>query len=349
MFALCGRATSRADGPSPAVECTVEVVRQTPQGYMVAPTALIPLTARVRDPQGLKSLDYVVTTARQEAPGQFGPEGKEQRAPALSFVRPRRHREGQLSPLIVQEFRTTGIDASLALDLSKLPLPPGDANKPSPPYRLRVWLEAANDDTATGPRTGRSEPLTLVVVREVDLLLEFARAEEVLEYWLDERVAQRLRQAQTRLREVTKQLAAAKPNQMGGLAAQVDQVRTEVTFASASVNFVHNSFQAILQELKANRVRPDMIERVEKTICGPLDELLRKEFDPPVEALREFSKCLDFGDVVESRKAGVPAAEKFDALVARVGKVADAVIDLGRANRQIRERLLLDELLGDGK
>jgi hypothetical protein len=122
-----------------------------------------------------------------------------------------------------------------------------------------------------------------------------------------------------------------------------------ITFASTDVNFVHNSFQAMLRDLKTNRVRPDMIERFEKTICGPLDELLRKEFDPPVDALREWSKCLDFGDVVESRKVGVPAAEKFDALVGRVGKVADAVIDLGRTNRQIRERLLLEELIGDGK
>src|SRR4051794_1262601 len=117
---------------------------------MVAPTAVIPFVARAHDSQGLKRLDYVVKTVRQEAPGRFGPEGMEQRAPAMSFVRPRRQLQGQLSPLLVPEFRTTGVDVSSALDLSKLPLPPGAANKPAPPYRLRVWLEATNNDPVTG-------------------------------------------------------------------------------------------------------------------------------------------------------------------------------------------------------
>src|SRR5262245_44828243 len=99
VLAICvswGGSPSHADGPSAVVEGTVEGVRKSPQGYMVAPTAVIPFVARVRDPHGLKRLDYVVTAARQEAPGRFGPEDKEQKVPAMTFVRSRQQRAGEL-------------------------------------------------------------------------------------------------------------------------------------------------------------------------------------------------------------------------------------------------------------
>ena len=144
----------------PQLFSTVEVVRKTKQGYLVTPTTLIRFAAEVRADRGLQRVSYVVAAARLEASGKVGREGKEHSVPVGGFTQLLRQRD-------VREFRTTADDASSALDLSKLPQLFKDTDPDQPPcrHRLRVWLEATDNDTATGPHTGRSEPITFVVAR----------------------------------------------------------------------------------------------------------------------------------------------------------------------------------------
>ena len=136
------------------------------------------------------------------------------------------------------------------------------------------------------------------------------------------------------------------------MSAGLPQVTSRTTSQVAARTFdrgarVHHDVQRIVRELKANRVRADVIDRVEKTIFGPLDEALRREFERSTEALRELHTCLDSDDVAPARKAGITAAEQLDALVSRTDKIVDAVRELGSAIRLIKTKQMLDDLLGD--
>jgi hypothetical protein len=55
----------------PEVEVQVEVMRKTPQGYMVTPLAQIPFSGIVRDDRGLESIEFLYTLTRTEA-GDLG-------------------------------------------------------------------------------------------------------------------------------------------------------------------------------------------------------------------------------------------------------------------------------------
>jgi hypothetical protein len=240
-------------------------------------------------------------------------------------------------------------DAPSALDLSKLPRPlrSSDPNDPPPRHRLRVWLEAAGNDVGTGPHTGRSEPIDFVVVSETELLSEIANEEEYLQVSLEDRGALRLRRAQSKLWQLNKQLAAAKRGDLPALWVRAGEVRETVELASASVRDVHADFRRIVRELQANRVRADLIDRVEKTICGPLGEVLHREFAQSAEGLKELSKRLDGNDVGQARKAGTAAGEQLDALVGRIGNAVAATRDLAEVNRLIKKLRDVESLIFD--
>jgi len=312
---------------APRIFSAVEVVRKVPQGYLVTSTALIPFAAEVRDERGLQRLAYIVTAARLDAAGKVGREGKEQTIPLDGFTQLLRRGS-------VREFRTAADDASSALDLSKLPqlFPKADADQPPCRYRLRVWLEATDNDN----KTGRSEPVIFVVVSERELLSEVANEEELLQLDLEDRVAGRLRRARSELQRLIERLPTATPDQLPDLYRRASEVEEAVNRAAERVQDVHTGFRRIVRELQANRVRADMIDRVKKTVCGPLDVALRREFPRAAEALGEWCKRLDGVDAAQARKDGARAANLFDDLVGRIGKAVDATRDLEKVNRQIR-------------
>jgi hypothetical protein len=315
---------------APRVFSAVEVVRKVPQGYLVTPTALIPFAAEARDERGLQRVAYVVTAARLDVGGKAGPEGKEQTVPVAGV-------NELLQRGTVREVHIAPDDASSALDLSKLShlFRAPDPDLPPCRYRLRVWLEA----TAAGAHAGRSEPITFVVVSEFEFLSEVANEEELLQLTLEDRVADRLRRAKRDLDRLNERLATARTEQFPDLHWRANDVAAAVTRATESVQDVRTDFRRIALELRANRVRADMIERVEKAICVPLDESLRKEFPRVNEALGELTKRLDGIDADQARKAGAAAGGQLDALIARIGKAIAAARDLEKANRQIRSEL----------
>src|SRR5262245_24725705 len=118
-FVVIGGSYGSAAPPHPAlpiaprVDNAVEVVRKTRQGYLVAPTALIPFVAEVRADRSLEGVSYIVAVARLERGNKVGPECKEQTVPVGSFTQRLRLRG-------IREFRIAADAASSALDLSKL-------------------------------------------------------------------------------------------------------------------------------------------------------------------------------------------------------------------------------------
>ncbi|HTK78303.1 MAG TPA: hypothetical protein VL371_23785 [Gemmataceae bacterium] len=340
VFAGGGTAAPPPEQPrhAPQVFGDVEVVRKTPHGYLVSPAAVIPFVAEVGSDHPLTRVAYIVTAARLGAGGKAGPEGKEQSVPVGGFVELLRR-----GP--VRQFRIAADDASSALDLGKLSQlfrEPG-ANPELSHYRLRVCLEATSNDRDNDPRTGRSEPVTFVVISELELLSEIGKEEELLQHSLEDRAADRLRRARFDFRKLNDRLASATPEQFPGLDRRAEEVAEAVGRASESVQDVHADFRRIVRELRANRVRAAMIDRVEKTARAPLDDALRREFVRAAEAMGELRKRLDGDDAEQARKAGAAAGRQLDALVGRLSKVVDGTKDLVDLNQNIRMLLRIEQ------
>jgi hypothetical protein len=329
----------------PRVDCAVEVLRKTRQGYMVTPTALIPFAIEVRAGHALQLVAYVVTVARLEAGGKVGREGEEHTIPVGGFTQLLRQRH-------VREFHAEADNAASALDLNKLPQLFREAgDQPPSRYRLRVRLEATDNDNTNGPHTGRSEPVTFVVVPELELLSEVGKEEELLQLNFEDRVADRLRRARLDLQKLNDRLATATADRLPDLYHLADDAATAVTRASERAEDVRTDFRRILRELRANRVRADRINRLEKTICAPLDESLRREFPRSAEALAALTKGLEGTDADEVRKLGARAGVQLDSLVGRIDKVVESTKELADFNKQLRMLLTtqqeIDRLLWD--
>lgn len=343
-FVVIGSSYGSAAPPHPAlpiaprVDSAVEVVRKIRQGYLVTPTALIPFVAEVRADRGLERVSYIVAAARLERGNKVGSEGKEETVPVGGFTQRLRQRG-------VREFRIAADDASSALDLSKLAHLFKDIDPDKPPchYRVRVWLEATDNSTETGPHTGRSEPITFVVVSELELLAEVANEEELLQWKLDDRVAERARRVQFNLQKLNDRLTAAKADQFPEFWWRATDAAESLKRAPEDIQDLETDYRRIVRELRANRVRADMIDRVEKTVCGQLDESLRREFTRSADAIDELCKRLEGDDVAKARKAVAAAEGRLDALLGRIRKVVDATRELNRVNRDIRLQLKLQQ------
>jgi hypothetical protein len=96
--------------------------------------------------------------------------------------------------------------------------------------------------------------------------------------------------------------------------------------------------------MQVNRVNPKIIEKVEKSICEPLDAIINQEFIRSDESLQAFQKALEEkkGDVLA---AGL-AREKLDQLIEKLTLVLDAMRDITTINDLIKqlERMKAEEI-----
>ena len=104
---------------------------------------------------------------------------------------------------------------------------------------------------------------------------------------LEDRVAERVRRARFDLQKLNDRLAAATADQFPDLWCATADVAESVKRAPEYIQDVETDYRRIALELRANRVRADMIDRLEKTICGQLDESLRREFARSAESIDE--------------------------------------------------------------
>ena len=95
------------------------------------------------------------------------------------------------------------------------------------------------------------------------------------------------------------------------------RIRWAVEKAAADDRDVHTDYRRIVRELKTNRVRADMVDRVEKKICEPLDEALRGEFDRTAEALTRLGPASKRRRRRRRREGRYRGWRELDALVGR--------------------------------
>jgi hypothetical protein len=217
--------------------------------------------------------------------------------------------------------------------VEKLGLKIADEKAVQPRYRLRLWVTASDNNIETGPRAGQSkERFTVLVVSEHELLAEIAKEEESLHIKLEESV-NRLKDAKVKLTKITEELPELKPDEFSPLARRSEEIGEAIVKSWDSVREIFADYKRILKELRANRVQPGMINKVNDKICEPLDGAINVEFVQADDGLHELQKKLE----TKSRdlKTAETAGQQLDQLIRRLSGVLEAMADVTTINRII--------------
>lgn len=213
---------------------------------------------------------------------------------------------------------------------------------PQSRYKMQLWLEAVDNDVdserekngSPRPHVGPSkEKFTFVIVSETELLAEIGKDEEKLYDELS-KVVNDLVETEARLIQTSLDLnsASLKEQDFGPMSVRTEQADRVLEKGQVDSKSVAVRYTELLKELKTNRVDDKMIQRVEKQIVGPLNDIADVEFQRTRDAVTAYRTALDTGaPTVEVRKAA-------------------ALVEAAKAKTQMRELIVaLQQVLGSMK
>jgi hypothetical protein len=363
----------------PDVDVVIEVIRKTNQGYLATPSARIPFSGKVRDDHGLNEVTYAYTMLALEAQATvavrpvvsafsslprglgadllataylvwLGPMVKAaaeepslapEKKSLATFLRALADANAQDQP---QEKLITNLTLDPEeefFDVAQLGLKVGD-DPAAPRYRLRLVVEALDSNVETGPGIGQSkERFTILLIPENELLVEIAKEEENLHVKLEDTVT-RLKDARTKLDQVIQELPSLRAEEFSPLALRADEIRAAIVRSWDVSREVYTDYRKILKELQTNRVRPKIIEKVDRNICEPLDVAVNQEFARSEDSMTAFQKILD-----KEKKANLEAAtlahQQLDQVIERLSRVLDAMGDITTINKLIEQLVQIEK------
>jgi hypothetical protein len=249
---------------------------------------------------------------------------------------------------LLNEFRFDQGDADTSFDVKPLGLEVlRGGTDPQPRYKMQIWVEAVDNNIETGP--GKSlvkERLPFIIVSEDELLSEIGKEEEG-EYTKLSEVVTLLKQAQARMDTVKQQLIDSNKVE-GTMSVEIEAQETLLDKHKLAVTEVKAAYDRILRELKANRVSPDWIRRVDKDICKQLEAALTDdvgEFATTAKALQDLRELLDSNEPDAARKAdqAKPSLEIARSRTAELEKRLNDVLEKMQGIIQLKQ--LIDQLL----
>jgi hypothetical protein len=217
-------------------------------------------------------------------------------------------------------------------------------------YQLKIALLARDNNVETGPGTAPSKvSFNFLVVSENELLAQIVAEEEELRGNM-ERALKKLNDARTALADGITRLKAQN-TRLDEPATRFDQSRKGVQETFGSVQEIYNNYYRILKEMKVNRVKADLIARVNEKIVKELrealspnngffmltDEALTKVWQDVDEAALAYSTAKEAKNdaqlqTIEQRRSGFlndadKAQDYLDRLIAKLRGVLDSMGD----------------------
>jgi hypothetical protein len=368
------------DDMPPNVDTVLEVLRKTSQGYLATPSARIPFSGKVRDDHGLSEVAYAYSLISLDAQTlaavrpavsllRWTPRGLVPDVLAAAYLAWLGSTTGsavdeadlpvEKKPLATFQRAVADLDAqeksqqqqitSLTLDpdeeffdVAPLGLKVSDEQQVQKRYRMRLWVEALDNNVETGPGLGRSkEKFTVLLIPENELLVEIAKEEESLHVKLEDTV-NKLKDARTKLEQVVLELPSLRAEEFSPMALRADEMKGTIERGWDVSREVFTDYRRILKELQINRVRPKIIEKVEHNICEPLDQAVSQDFVRSEESMTAFQKTLD-----QEKKANLEAANlarrQLDQLIDRLTRVLDAMGDITTINKLIEQLVQIEK------
>jgi hypothetical protein len=231
-------------------------------------------------------------------------------------------------------------------DVEKLGLKVTDERQIQPRHRMRLSVDAVDNNIETGPgKTPNRDRFVFLIVSENELLSEIAKEEESLHLKLEETV-NKLKDARAKLEQIRRDLPTLARNEYSPIALRAEEIADVQVKGWDVSREIYVDYRRIGKELRANRVTPKMIERVEQ-IADALDGAINQEFPRSDESMRACHDQLE-----ERRKAQGPltppdrakdaesmrvAKAQMDALIDRLNKILDAMGDITTLNKLIAQ------------
>ena len=233
-------------------------------------------------------------------------------------------------------------DPECAFDLRPLGLEAADKEL-QPRYRMQLWIEATDNNIESGPhRSSVKERPTFLLVSEMDLLAEIGTDEEKLHIKLDEAV-KNLREAESRLATINQDLATgAQAERIRTMGLEVETFEQVLEKSLSTANDVRDDYLRLIKEMKTNRVRDNLIVRLDSGIAKPLGNIIQQDFELTRASLVDLRVTLtkqeaDLKKTIEqSRSAGTAARQQLRELIDRLDKVLGAMEKIGDLNQLIK-------------
>jgi hypothetical protein len=203
-----------------------------------------------------------------------------------------------------------------------------------PRYRLKLTVQATDNNVETGPGVGpnKEPPFTVLVVSEAELLVEIAKEEQNLHFKMEDTVG-RLRDARLRVDKLAEELAGVDV-QLSTMALRAQEVQDTTTKARDVVQEILTDYSRLLREMELNRVMPKLVEKVKGNITFPLEGALRVEFVKAEEAQDAYRKALE-GNAKPDAASTKQVQQTLDQLIARLQRVMDAMGEVATINQLI--------------
>ncbi len=156
-----------------------------------------------------------------------------------------------------------------------LEVPQGDVQ---PRYELQLTVEASDTNYVTGPKVGRHEPITLMVVSSSDLLVEIGRDEEKLGAKLDDAL-KKLDAAKAKYAFVRSKSDQQLPDELDPAKVRSKDAMQDIAKARETVQAVVREFRRIEKEAIVNQLPDQNLEQYGK-FANRLDRALGDVPDP---------------------------------------------------------------------
>ncbi len=231
--------------------------------------------------------------------------------------------------------------------LKSIQVTPGDVQ---PRYELLLTVEATDTNFDTGPRTGRSEPITLLVVSEGDLLVKIGEDEERLGGKLDETI-KKLDGAKSKYDFVRSKAERQLPDELEAVKVRSKDTLQDVLKSRDTIQAVSREFRRIERECIFNGMNEKSIAFYGE-FANRLDRVLG-ESPPSVSDLEER----DLGNRVPGstfprveKLIGDTQAEFDQGRYVDPALVTSASIELFKLHEEVRKiRGLLGEIRDKGR
>jgi hypothetical protein len=228
-----------------------------------------------------------------------------------------------------------------------------------PRYRMRLTIQAVDNNVETGPRVGQNkETFTFLVVPYEELLAEMNKDEEALAYKAQD-LDDKVRDVRSTLEKVIERM----PREPGSddfrsSVSRMEEMLGELDKGSDVAREMLSDAARLLKEAQTNRLPQNFVDTKEK-LSNLLDEAIRNQFERAKEAHAALR------DVMQTRQPPEPAVvalsrQRQDELIRQIDQILELVrkaIDITNLAKNLGEvikgreeaKIYLDRVLQDEK
>jgi hypothetical protein len=199
-----------------------------------------------------------------------------------------------------------------------LEVSPGDIQ---PRYDLALTIEATDTNVDTGPKVGKSEPISILVVSSSDLLFEINKDQEKLGQKLDDAV-KRLTAARSRYEFVVQKVDRSLREDLAAVKVRSKDVIQDVAKARELVDDVRRQFDRITKETIVNQLEDKTIalyggwtNRFERVMGGSPSPVSRTEDEAlhyNASAARPYGALTPKGEFPKTEKRLIEGQTAFE-------------------------------------